>query len=474
MAHLYYQTLTIRAGLATALLAGCGTFTVLDPNNPSENDLLTNPTPSKISVAGTGLFVAVRAGIIGEIWVIGSWGREGVNLLGNNQPDYQEPYFGPIQQQRGVAWGDEFFAIRSANVFLAALATVGQLSDAEKATATGLAQTLKGLSLLKVIGVRGALGAPVEVGRSLSEDPAPFLTEDGVYLYLRAMLDSAATNLQAAGGANFPLVVPDGFTDFSTPADFLKFTNALAAKAEVFHGSVGCGAPCYQRALTKLAASHLSLDPAALGFGPAYDFSINPGDTPNNLSEPLNGAAFFALKTIETDAQLQPGGALDQRVLDKIAGATRDPFQTVAGFPIVGELKFVNYFSSGRADNGAPIPILKNEELILLRAEANIGLGNKAAAIADLDFVRQNSGGLAPTNLNLASSTAALLAELLYNRRYSLLWEQGTRWIDARRYNLISTIPVVVPGGAVPTEIPIPEAECQARRLSVPCHPAGS
>ncbi len=470
----FYQKIAIRAGLAASLLAGCGTFTVLDPNNPSETDLLTNPTPSKISVAGTGLFVSARAGITGEIWLIGSWGREGVNLLGNNQPDYQEPYIGPIQQQRPTAWGNEFAAVRSANVFLAALANVGQLSAAEKAAATGLTQTLKGLSFLKVIAVRGKLGAPVDVGRSLSEDPAPFLTEDGVYLYIRALLDSAATNLQAAGGASFPLIVPDGFNDFSTPADFLKFTNALAAKAEVFHGSIGCGAPCYQRALTKLAASYLTLDPAALGFGAAYDFSNNPGDTRNNLSDPLNGAVFFALKAIRTDAQLQPGGALDQRVLDKIADATRDPPQTVGGFPIVGELKFVNYFSSGRVDNGAPIPILKNEELILLRAEANIGLGNKAEAIADLDFVRQNSGGLAPTGLNLASSTAAFLDELLYNRRYSLLWEQGVRWIDARRYNRFSTIPVVVPNGAVPTEIPIPEAECQARKLSVPCHPAGS
>ena len=35
----------------------------------------------------------------------------------------------------------------------------------------------------------------------------------------------------------------------------------------------------------------------------------------------------------------------------------------------------------------APIPIIKNEELILLRAEANIGLGNRAAAIQDLNFM---------------------------------------------------------------------------------------
>src|SRR2546422_6696568 len=30
-------------------------------------------------------------------WRLGSMGREGVNLSGNNQPDFQEPYFGPVQ-----------------------------------------------------------------------------------------------------------------------------------------------------------------------------------------------------------------------------------------------------------------------------------------------------------------------------------------------------------------------------------------
>jgi len=468
------HSFTVGALLAGGLVVGCGTFDVLDPNNPSENDLLTNPTPSKISAAGTGLFVALRAGITGEIWVLGSYGREGVNLAGNNQPDYQEPFLGPIQQQRTVAWNNEYAAIRSANVFLAALAVTPQLSDAEKAAGAGLAETLKALSFFKIISARGSLGAPVDVGRSVNDPPAPFLSEDDVYLYIRSLLESAATHLQAAGSANFPLLLPDGFAGFDTPASFLQFTYALAAKAEVFHGSAGCGTSCFQAALTKLGQSYLSLDPSALSFGPSYDFSNNAGDAKNGLSDPLNGPVFFALTSLEDDAQHQPGGALDQRVLDKTAAATRDPPQTIGGFPIVGELKFTNYFTDGRVDNGHPIPILKNEELILLRAEANIGLGNKAAAIADLDFIRANAGGLGPAPLTPASSTAELLDELLYNRRYSLLWEQGTRWIDARRYGRLSTIPVVVDGGAVPAEIPIPEAECQARGLTVPCHPAGS
>src|SRR4029079_4549853 len=42
----------------------------------------------------------------------------------------------------------------------------------------------------------------------------------------------------------------------------------------------------------------------------------------------------------------------------------------------------------------SPIPIIRNEELILLRAEGRLATGDKAGAIADLNVVRVNSGGL--------------------------------------------------------------------------------
>jgi hypothetical protein len=67
-----------------------------------------------------------------------------------------------------------------------------------------------------------------------------------------------------------------------------------------------------------------------------------------------------------------------------------------------------------------------------------------------------------------------LLTDLLYERRYSLMWEQGTRWIDARRYGKLSTIesnPVPLTGGHVPSVMPVPESECQARGLGSVCTP---
>ena len=80
--------------------------------------------------------------------------------------------------------------------------------------------------------------------------------------------------------------------------------------------------------------------------------------------------------------------------------------------------------------------------------------------------MRQNSGLLPPTTLTIASTDGEFVAGLLYERRYSLLWEQGTRWIDARRFQLLSTIPPAATDGNVPEVMPVPSTECDARNLS--------
>src|SRR6185295_5806867 len=123
------------------------------------------------------------------------------------------------------------------------------------------------------------------------------------------------------------------------------------------------------------------------------------------------------------------------------------------------------------ADLGADIPVIKNEELLLLSAEVNLGLGNKAAAIADIDSVRIRSGGLAATTLTTGSADAAFVTEILYNRLMSLLWEQGVRWIDARRYGRLASLPLDRAGDAVFPSMIVPAGECDARGLDTPCTP---
>ncbi len=115
----------------------------------------------------------------------------------------------------------------------------------------------------------------------------------------------------------------------------------------------------------------------------------------------------------------------------------------------------------------SPVAIIRNEELILLRAEANIGLvlagtgGSLGQAKADINFIRTTSGGLAARGDLTASN---ILDELLKQKRSSLLFEGGHRWIDARRYNKLGTLPIDQPGlQRVQTAFPIPQAEVNAR-----------
>jgi len=470
----------IAAGLL--VLAACN-FDITNDNQPTLDDLVQNPTRAKLSATATGLFAGARSGIQALIWRLGSMGREGVNLSGNNQPDFIEPYFGPVVAGGsfgGTLWIDRYAHVRTTHIFLQALLSNGtasltatdRLTAAELAGARGVANTLKALALLYIVETRASLGAPVDVDHPVDAAPAPFVREDSAYAYIIGVLDGAATDL-AAGGSSFFFHVPPGLADFATPAAFRRFNRALAAKANVLrataaNGCAGNGAACYGAAITALSASFMNSGGALQG-GAYFDFSTGPGDQTNSLSDPLNALTFFALQDNQTDADTQTNGLKDQRVLDKIAAAQDTQIALLGSIPIPGELKFVLYFSNGQADAGHPIPIIKNEELILLDAEAQWfagGAGGKLQAIADLNNVRQNSGKLPATTVTAASLDSAFVKALMYERRFSLLWEQGTRWIDARRFNRLGDIPLDVPGGLVPPVMPVPKGECDARRLT--------
>jgi hypothetical protein len=495
------------ASLAGALLVGaCGDFNVTNPNQPTLDDLVSNPTRTKLSAAATGLFIGVRTDITGVIWRLGSMGREGVNLSGNNQPDYIEPYFGPLSGTGfgGTLWANFYREVRSANIYLTAAPKAAQvpgtegLSAGEVSASLGFGKTMKALALMYVIAGHGSLGAPVDVDHPITDPPAPFVSEDSVYGYIIATLNEAQSDLQTAGSTAFPFPTPPGYSGFDTPATFLAFNRALAAKAYVFRATAAsstCGTTCYTNALAALVLA----GPGFGGIGTAgqlatgvyFDFSANAGDTQNDLSDALNAPIYFAVPILQTQAQTQSGGALDQRVVNKVVAATANPPQQLNAIPILGTLKFTNYLTGGNPDPAAPIPVIKNEELVLLRAEAEIGLNGPgdANALADINTVRSLSGNLAP--LGSLGSQDQAITELLYNRRYSLLWEQGATWVDARRYGRIITaangkhqilgigeLPGFGTGSFAPSDVPLrllaPDDECRARGLESGCNPLGT
>jgi starch-binding outer membrane protein, SusD/RagB family len=318
------------------------------------------------------------------------------------------------------------------------------MTAADQEGVRGVVKTIQALDLLMVINTRDDLGAPIDVDIAATGTPAPIATKAEVFARVVQLLNEAQTHLGAAG-TSFSFALGPGFAGFSTPATFLQVNRALKARVDVYMGN-------YAAALTSLGASFI--DPAAsLDLGAYHAHSSTSGDVENTLYDPT-GRAILAHPSIVTDAQNKADGTPDARLQRKIT--TLSAPRTVQG--ITTDVFFDIYTSPS-----APISIIRNEELILLRAEANVGLNTPAslaAALTDINTIRTRSGGLAPTTF---ATQAAALNELLYNKRYSLLFEGGHRWIDLRRYSRLNTLPLAVATHTVPTRFPFPEAECLAR-----------
>jgi starch-binding outer membrane protein, SusD/RagB family len=204
-------------------------------------------------------------------------------------------------------------------------------------------------------------------------------------------------------------------------------------------------------ALAALQGSFLDVN-APLTLGTYHSFGTGSGDTQNGSFDPT-GRSLRGHLSFMTDAQLQSNGSPDARTAKQAQAAAPLTVQGVTSSRLV-----VVYNSAS-----SPIPIIRNEELILLRAEANIGLGNVTAAIADINVIRTRSGGLPA--YSGPTTAAAVLDELLYNKRYSLYFE-GRRWIDLRRYNRLATLPRDLSTHRVFTQWPFPLNECLARGLN--------
>jgi hypothetical protein len=340
-------------------------------------------------------------------------------------------------------WNTRYANIRLGNIILHALDAVAGMTASEKSAVRGFTKTMQALDLLLVINTRDVNGAPIDVDVPIDE-LAPLSNKAAVFARIVQLLDDGRTDL-AAGGSAFPFPLTPGFTGLDTPAGFIKFNRALRARVDAYTGQ-------YAAALTDLSQSFLN--PAGSLAAGAYNVYGSGSDAPNELATPV----IYAHPALWTDAELKPDATLDNRVLSKLVTVTPRSFSGVTS-----NLQFTLYPS-----NTSPVPIIRNEELILLRAEARWFTGDKPGATADLNLIRTTSGGLAP--IAQPASDAAFVTELLKQRRYSLMFEGGHRWIDARRFNRLTDLPLDQPTHIRIPAFQIPLSECQARDLASPCH----
>lgn len=412
--------------------------------------------PSSLQLLATGLLAQNRGTLQGRVSQFGRFGRESFVYTpteGRNTTHYlQGP--GPLDPSGFAAASFAPYGnLRDVYAFLKVVEGA-PLTPTQKDAARGFAKTIYAHELLSVISALDTIGAVVEIKENPKE-LAPFVSRDSVYRHITGLLDEAKANLDAAGTTPFPFQLHAGYAGFNTPATYTRFNRALAAQAYVYHGSLGCGSTCYAKALTALSESFIN--PAGpLRAGPFQPFSTATGDAQNNFFF-STASDLVAHPSIQTDAQLTVTGERDLRLIAKTDTATPLKNATPSGAGISTTVRFKMY-----ADRSSPIPIITNEELILLRSEARWFTNDKLGAIQDLNIVRQTSGGLAPTTLTIASSDAEYITALLYERRYSLLFE-GRRWIDHRRFGRLSDLPLDKPDHFVARVQPIPQAECLIR-----------
>ncbi|NVI98160.1 RagB/SusD family nutrient uptake outer membrane protein [Myxococcus sp. AM009] len=429
-------------------LSGCGSMDVPDLNNPSLDDFRERPTRPAVLTAATGLLVGHRAGVAapnGYVAQLGIIGREAY-VFDPSDPRSVNELLGPTLDPGGPAfggnhWTNPYLNIRNANALLDSLDKVPNTPDTDKEGLRGFAKTIQALDFLVVINTRDTHGAPIDVNLPVGQ-LAPIVGKEAVFERIAALLNEGHAHLANAGDA-FPFQLSPGFAGFNTPTTFQQFNRALAARVAVYRGR-------YAEALTALSQSFLNQN-APLDQGVFHAYGTNSGDTDNGLIS----VNVYAHPSNVTDAELQEDGTVDDRVNRKLTRLAEA--KTEAGGKLRTEWRFRIYPS-----NNSPVPIIRNEELILLRAEANIGERNFGPAADDLNFIRTTSGRL-PPKLDITEDNA--LDELLKQKRFSLLFEGGHRWIDLRRYGRLDTLPREIDAEIAPHErFPIPAAEMDARQ----------
>jgi hypothetical protein len=451
------RTLALIAGLA--LVGACKDATSIpDLNNVSSSLLATGLNRASVNLLMTGIlhqdrgnwsegYIVFSESMARDLYRLDPAENRWVTQTIGGQSD-------PTSFVGGGLWTGYWVDIKAANNLIDHISSATDLSTAEQASAVGLAQTFKALQYWHVLEMRDSLGLPIAVDNPIGSPPAPFVCKTDAMAYISALLDSAYTNLQAAGSTPFPFALPSGFTqagDYSTPAAVALWNRGVKGKVEYYRGMDHAhpNTASFATAIGALTQALGTLNASTLEDSPYYDYSTASGE----LEAPFAGDANVFMNPSASNG-IEAG---DLRAA-KILAVTPYSLQGVSS-----SAQMAYAVPSNPANLTRPFPILKNAELVLLRAQAEIESGQMAAATADVNFVRTNEGGLPalPTFLSVAVGRAAAL----YEKRYTMLFESAERLVDLRAYGEFNStfLTKELPGDTFQSTLPLPQAEINAR-----------
>lgn len=407
-------------------------------NTPVVDGITANPTRSDLFNLVTGAESGMRNNLAAYLDGTGIIGRE-IYRFSGAEPRYTTDILGGGTKRLDNntfyitnPWASRYQVARQCFILLDAIRNTRTViaSDAQKKAFTGFAKTLIGYQLLLNINMTDSNGAriPVPARATLGAVVTdPSVVMDSVLKFL----DDGKTDLTGSD-VMFPL--SDGFAGFKDAAGLLKFNRALAARVYIYRKN-------WAAALTALNESFFDLN-GSLTTGVYHSFSTNGGDIANTMYLAPNGNGEVRVANPSFVTDIIAGDDRINKTALRISSASQGGLTGNRDLTIWSSLN-------------SPVSIIRNEELILIYAEAKIQSNSFPDAIVALNRIRTAHN--LPTYAG-AITTAALITELLYNRRYSLFME-GHRWIDVRRYGLLGTLPKDRPDDDVWARYPLPQNE---------------
>lgn len=457
------RALTSLLAAAAAVTTACGTesLTVPNTNSPTGVELTTNPRAGAQFLAA-GVMSADRNAYDDFIIGVGNFGRESFNIF----PTDGRTVTGWYQNfADNAGFGSGLFGVYYANLRnvlgLDNLVQGGSIFTAgEKTGTTGFRRTEEALNLYYVIATKNSQGAPTLVASTV-DTIFPFQSRDSVLSAINGLLDQGFTALTTSGAA-FPFTFPGAqFAGANTPGSYADFNRALAARVYVWRASLATGATrtaLYNQALTAITAAtatpspfNLAITTANRGAGPSHVFSTASGDSPNSLFTQSSSQGYYANPDLQT--AFGADSTTDNRFAYLANAGTVTPNQA----NVTTNKKIVRF-----PLQTSSVPVITNEELLLLRAEALYFTGNAAGALADINLVRTTAG---LGTVGAFASDAAFIDELLRQRTRSLI-ALGHRWIDLRRFGRLSTLPNSGANFRKTANMVISQQECVARSAS--------
>ena len=458
--------LIVLAG-ALGLAAGCVDDTIVSPENaPTVDALAGDLTSAGVQTLALGVLAQDRAFVRGDLtyYILTSIYARDAYRIDPNEPRYVSETLGgqadPGSFAGGGGWTNGFVTIRAANDLLAALpsAVETQTSPAQKNVVAGLTQTIKALEYWRLLELRDTIGIPIMPAQA--DSVPPLSCKSSVLAYTAAVLDSGLVALNAAGATTqLPFAPPTGFTAFGrnyrTAANLVLLNRGLKGKISLYRGlqHQNPTAGSFALAITELTQA---LGGAAPGAVPASQFltgayvTFVAGGT-EGAANPISDARVGV--NPKAQAALQAGDTRASKIITRT---------TMAGQGLTTSLTYLGAATANAANLTRPIAILRDEELVLLRAQAYIEANQLANATADLNSVR-TSHGLAP--YAVFADQASARTALLYEKRFSLFFEGPQRLVDLRAYGLLKApfTPAELAGDTYNSAFPIPKAEADAR-----------